>query len=79
MQLLPSAQSSSRKENFASSSKKQNLNLSYSALFHVKTTVCLKYFVNDCTLQASVCISSSPLRQKLMAFSVKLLQQRAPS
>ena len=28
--------------------EKQKLNFSRSALFHMKTRVCLKYFVNDC-------------------------------
>ena len=28
--------------------EKQKLNFSHSALFYIKTRVCLKYFVNDC-------------------------------
>ena len=51
---MPSAQSSSRNENFVSTSKnllkKQKFNFSGSAQFHMKTRVCLKYFVNDCSL-----------------------------
>ena len=47
-----SAQSSSQNENFVSISKKllkkKKLNFSGSALFHIKTRVCLKFFVNDC-------------------------------
>ena len=32
------------------SPEKQKLNFSRSALFHMKTGVCLKYFDNDCSL-----------------------------
>ena len=32
----------------AKTPKKQNLNFSHSTLFHMKTKVSLKYFVNDC-------------------------------
>ena len=41
---LPSAQSFSRNKNFVSASKNLR-NFSCSALFHMKTRVCLKYFV----------------------------------
>ena len=34
----------------AKSSEKKKLNFSLSALFHMKTRVCLKYFVRDCSL-----------------------------
>ena len=55
MELLPSNQPSSRNENFVSTSKnlqkKQKLIFSRSVQFHMKTTVCLKYFVNDCKLR----------------------------
>ena len=52
---MPSAHSSSQNENIVSASKnqklavkeKQKLNFSRSELFHMKTRVCLKYFVND--------------------------------
>ena len=47
------AQSSSRNENFNSSRQKKSnektkLNFSRSAVVHMKTRVCLKYFKNDC-------------------------------
>ena len=47
IELLPSAQSSSQNKNSVSTNKNQKLNFSRSALFHMKTRVCLKYFVND--------------------------------
>ena len=57
MELLPSAQPSSQNENFVCTE-----NFSHSSLFHVKTRVCLKYFMNDCSFlhiflyyHASVC------------------------
>ena len=50
--LLPRAPSSSRNEHFANTSKKspekQKLNFC-SALFHMKSKACLKYFVSDCS------------------------------
>ena len=50
MELLPSAQYSSRNENFVSTSKylpkKQQFNFSRSALLHMKSRACLKYLVN---------------------------------
>ena len=55
IELLPSGQSSSQNEIFVSTSKnllkKQKLNFSLSALCRIKTRVCLKYFVNDCSFQ----------------------------
>ena len=46
---LDSAQSTCKNENFVKTSKKIiEKNLSRSALFHTKTRVSLKYFVNDC-------------------------------
>ena len=50
MELYPSAQSSSQKENFVNTSKKllQNRNFSRGALFHMKTRVFPKYFVRGC-------------------------------
>ena len=44
IELWPSAQSFSQNKNFVDISKK----LSCSVLFHMKTSVCLKYFVHDC-------------------------------
>ena len=49
--LLPNAQSSSRNKKIISTNKnllKIRLDFSRSALFHMKTRVYLKYFVNDC-------------------------------
>ena len=40
----------------AKSPEKQNLNLSHSALFHMKSRVHLKYFVNDCRLNIPWCV-----------------------
>ena len=37
-----------------SNSEKWKLNISRSALLHMKTRVCLKYFVNDCKHIVSV-------------------------
>ena len=50
IELLPSAQSSCRNLNFASTSKNllKDRNWTFPA-FHMKTRVCLKYFVNDCS------------------------------
>ena len=48
IELLPSAQSYNRNENFSSTSKTLlKNNFSRSALFHMKTRVCLNYFVID--------------------------------
>ena len=51
MERQPSAQPPYQNEYFANTSKKplkkQKLNFSRSALFHLKTRVSLKYFVND--------------------------------
>ena len=47
---LSSAQSSSQIKNYVSTGKspeKQKSNFSRNAIFHMKTRVCLKYFVND--------------------------------
>ena len=53
IQLLPSAQYSSQIENFVSTSKnllkKHKFSFSRSVLFHMKTKVGPKYFVNDCS------------------------------
>ena len=50
IELFPSAYSSTRNKNlhWQKSPEKQNLNVSRSAPFYMKTRVCLKYFVNDC-------------------------------
>ena len=52
MKLLPSGQSSSQNKNFGQyyqkSPEKQKLNFPRSALFLIRTRVCLKSFVNDC-------------------------------
>ena len=45
LELKLCAQSSSQNDNFPS--EKQKLNFSISALFHMKTRVCPKYFVRD--------------------------------
>ena len=34
--------------------EKQKLNFSRSAVFHMRTRVCLKYFVHDCRLKKSL-------------------------
>ena len=51
LELLPSSQSSFQKKTFCQfqqkSPEKQKLNFSHSALFHMKTRVCLRYFVNE--------------------------------
>ena len=47
VELLPSCQSSSQNEHFVSIIK-HLLNVFRSALFHTKTRICLKYFINDC-------------------------------
>ena len=53
--IIPSAQSSSRNNHFVSASKSlQRLYFSRSALFRMKTRVCLKYFVNDCSNQKHI-------------------------
>ena len=48
-----SGHSSCQNENFVHSKKKkvskQKINFSHSPLFHMKTKICLKYFVNDCS------------------------------
>ena len=54
IELLPNACPTSRNENFVNTSKiswKIEVELFRSALFHMKITVCLKYFVNDCRMQ----------------------------
>ena len=43
MELFPSAQSPSQKENFVNTTKTQALNFSRIALFHIKTRVFLKH------------------------------------
>ena len=50
IELLPSAQSSCQNVNFASTSKNllKDRDWTFPA-FHMKTRVCLKYFVNDCS------------------------------
>ena len=48
LKLLPSAQSPTENENFVRAVENRKSNFSRSALFHMKTRVCLKYFVNDC-------------------------------
>ena len=52
IELLSNAQFSSRHENFVNPIKnllKKKLKFSRIALFHMKTGVCLKYFVSDCS------------------------------
>ena len=54
IKLQPSAQSSSKNENFVDKKKKsekQKSNFSRCALFYMKTMVCLKYFNNDYRLE----------------------------
>ena len=49
--MIASAQSSCKNQNFVNTSKKllkNKLNFSDDKLFHMKTRVSLKYFVNDC-------------------------------
>ena len=54
IELLPSAQSSSRNESFVSTSKNSLKNRKLTLLlFHTKTRVCLEYFVNDCRRKKS--------------------------
>ena len=52
---MPSDQPSPKNYNFVITSKKQ-LILSLSALYHLKTRVCLKYFVNDCNYVLEIMI-----------------------
>ena len=35
--------------------EKQKLKFSRSTLFHMKTRVCLKFFVNNCSLESVLC------------------------
>ena len=62
MELLPIALPSSKKENFVSTSKyfpKNRIFFCRSALFHMKTRVCLIYFVNHCFWKQFL-VSSTP-------------------
>ena len=52
MELYPSAQSSSRKDNLSilqKTSLKTEILLSHSTLFHMKTRVFLKFFARGCS------------------------------
>ena len=74
MELLPSNQPSSRNENFVSTSKnlqkKQKLIFSRSVQFHMKTTVCLKYFVNDCKLRKTNPVGTRPKMNVFFTFKI---------
>ena len=57
-----------KNENFVNTSKKllKNRNFSRSALFHMETSVSLKYFVTDCRLEFINCILSIKTKFLLM-------------
>ena len=67
----PSFQSSCQNENFVNASKKllkNRYNFSRSALFHMKTRVSLKYFVNGCLWKTFFLLVTDPDPFKLTFF-----------
>ena len=50
--------------------EKQKLNFSCSVLFHMKTRVSLKYFVNDCVWKPLFDSNSTQTRSKLISMTI---------
>ena len=71
---MSSAQSYYRNEKFVSTNKnlqqKQKFNFSRSALFHMKTRVYLKYFVNDCLWKQFPAFNSAQTPSNLICLTI---------
>ena len=73
IELLPSAQSSSRIhfcQYQQKSAEKQKWNFFHSALFHIKTRVCLKYFVNNCLWKQFLASNSPQSSSNLICLTI---------